>query len=74
MLIFKVFTVSIGYGDRPLTTAFCNFLQVFNKRNPKMIKFAMEELYEKIKERLAVIYSWADIYVKPSHYCYIASP
>ena len=54
MLIFKVFTVSIGYGDRPLTTAFCNFLQVFNKRNPKMIKFAMEELYEKIKERLAV--------------------
>ena len=49
--------MSVGYGDRPLTTAFCNFLQVFKKRNAKMIEIAMRELYAKVEERLAVAYS-----------------
>ena len=50
--------MSVGYGDRPLTTAFCGFLQAFNKRNPKMIRFTMEDLYARIEERLIAAYIW----------------
>ena len=49
--------MSVGYGDRPLTTAFYNFLQTFNKGNQKMIKYTLKELYGRIEERLAAAYA-----------------
>ena len=53
-MFVKVVTVSVGYGDRPLTHAFCGFLQAFNKQNQRMIKAALRDLYEKIEAKLVV--------------------